>query len=153
AVRRARVCASVQDQLAIPMEPLEPVSRKVHHSRAEAKVWTVNPAELSRFLRVSRVDQSSSTTKTIGGSSPTVAPPGRSPALPPRACRSSVGGSHGCGQAAFGKGDYGFSDGGPGGPPAGATRNQAFASPPAGCANLPPEAPASNTRPLFGVRG
>src|SRR5262245_12922130 len=44
---------------------------------AEANVWTFSPAERIRFLRLSRVDWSSSTTKTHGLSSRMTAPPGR----------------------------------------------------------------------------
>src|SRR5215510_5701759 len=48
----------------------------VKNSCAEANVWTFSPVEQSRSLRLSRVDWSSSTTKTHGLSSGMAAPPG-----------------------------------------------------------------------------
>src|SRR5215813_1416732 len=48
----------------------------VKNSCAEANVWTFSPVERSRSLRLSRVDWSSSTTKTHGLSSGMAAPPG-----------------------------------------------------------------------------
>src|SRR5262252_2615491 len=44
---------------------------------AEANVWTFSPMERRRLLRLSRVDWSSSTTKTHGLSARMTAPPGR----------------------------------------------------------------------------
>src|SRR5919106_6777064 len=48
----------------------------VKNSCAEAKVWTLSPTERMRLLRLSRMDRSSSTTKTHGVSSCMAYPPG-----------------------------------------------------------------------------